>query len=92
MSDVEDAQAALDGAARTLALTTESVEREMAWDEYQYDRDAYGDARELRGHVGACRVWRIPNQSWETVGQAKCGDGWYCPDAPAKEPVKAEGG
>ena len=43
--------------------------------------DAYGDARELRGHLGKCRA--IEEIRGRTV---VCGtNGWYCPDAPVKE-------
>ena len=79
----------LDEAARTLALTTESVGREMAWSEYEDARDAYGDARELRGHVEACNLRNSPflhdGGDW-----AKCGEPvqkvktWYCDRAPIK--------
>ena len=75
---VEDAQAALERIVNNVLPHKHTGIMAAA--------DALGDACELRGHLGACRVWRIPNQSWETVGQAKCGDGWYCPDAPVKEP------
>ena len=44
--------------------------------------DAYGDERELAGHVGACGVAGM------TVGEHEstkvCGDGWYCEAAPRR--------
>ena len=50
--------------------------------------DAWGDARELKGHVKACEavggVFPKDNKAWQ-----HCGDGWYCDRAPIK-PVKAE--
>ena len=48
--------------------------------------DAYGDARELKGHVETCEavggVFPKDNKAWR-----HCGDGWHCEDAPIKEGV-----
>ncbi len=47
--------------------------------------DAWGDARELAGHVGACKKTRSAgiNYRGEQLGIERCGtSGWYCPDAP----------
>ncbi len=47
--------------------------------------DAYGDARELKGHVDACgkRGPRIRAGGYlvATIPSPKCGDGWLCPQA-----------
>ena len=85
----------LDEAARTLALTTESVGREMAWSDYEDSRDAFGDARELKGHVDTCilRDWSALPQGKRELTQSevedllpKCGQGgWYCERVPIKE-------
>ena len=40
--------------------------------------DAYGAARELKGHVGACNKWRYPATADHAL---YCGDGWLCDKA-----------
>ena len=45
--------------------------------------DAYGDARELKGHVEACRRRKIVGRTDSL--SPNCGDGWYCDQAPIKE-------
>ena len=79
----------LDEAARMLALTTESVGREMAWSDYEDARDAYGDARALKGHVGACKEGhKLDDPPYDI---RFCGreiedrETWYCERAPIKE-------
>ena len=42
--------------------------------------DAYGDERELAGHVGACG--KEPPRGFQLK---TCGVGWYCEAAPIKE-------
>ena len=46
--------------------------------------DVYGDARELKGHVGACGKYQLIDGY--AVGPP-CGDKWYCDTAPIKESV-----
>ena len=45
--------------------------------------DAYGDARELEGHVAACeeRKGAGPQMAGWSI---KCGDDWYCERAPRR--------
>ena len=45
--------------------------------------DAYGDARELRGHVEACG-----KTFDERPGAFRCGFGWYCDTAPTPERIE----
>ena len=82
MSEVEDARAAL-----MTAVSAHAFENGPAGD-VGLAADAYGDARELRGHVGACEKvinYGVKNETLSSPGHTRCGDGWYCPDAPVKE-------
>ena len=86
--NVEDARAALESKARITAGSRSQHTEVMA------AADALGDARELRGHVSACRNvlnFGVKNETLSSPGHTRCGDNWYCLDAPVKEPVKAEG-
>ena len=44
--------------------------------------DAYGDARELKGHVAACQ---------DCARTERLGDGWYCPKAPIQKGASEHG-
>ena len=49
--------------------------------------DAYGDARELKGHVKTCG-----KRHGESFVVPDCGtEGWYCEDAPIKEGASEHG-
>ena len=62
--------------------TPKSREHGKAWAAYKDAADAYGDARELKGHVAACGKYQLIDGY--AVGPP-CGDKWYCEDAPIKE-------
>ena len=52
--------------------------------------DAYGDARELKGHVKACQ--RVgPRKLVAQETPPACGDGWHCDKAPIKEGASEHG-
>ena len=83
MSSVEDARAALESKTRITAGSRSQHTEVMA------AADALGDARELRGHVGACKKskpgaspsYEDDNATWWAEHRPECGHGWYCPDA-----------
>ena len=79
--NVEDARAALESKTRITAGSRSQHTEVME------AADALGDARELRGHVGACVCAAYERDAdGGYTGQTKnCGDDWYCPDAPVKE-------
>ncbi len=44
--------------------------------------DAYGDARELKGHVRVCGRYAASGEHGAPPALGpKCGDGWYCDQA-----------
>lgn len=45
---------------------------------------AYGDARELKGHVDACGKYKLVKKPGLVYHDYKtpCGHGWYCDQAP----------
>ena len=74
--NVEDARAALESKTRITAGSRSQHTEVME------AADALGDARELRGHLGACgRCELIPGEPGTEVPEGVA----YCPDAPAKE-------
>ena len=60
------------------------------WDKVMVAADAYGDARELKGHVKACQ--RVgPRKLVAQETPPACGDGWHCDKAPIKEGASEHG-
>ena len=49
------------------------------WDALMEAADAYGDARELKGHVDACGA--ATDTGFTGIGAKWCGDGYLCDKA-----------
>ena len=47
------------------------------WDRVMEAADAYGAARELKGHVDTCGAYQPVHPNAPESGPA-CGDGWIC--------------
>ena len=82
MNEVEDARAALEFAVSKMADEQDPMVPAKALRPVMVAADALGDARELRGHLGACgRCELIPGEPGTEVPEGVA----HCPDAPVKE-------
>ncbi len=72
MTTIEEAREALEQDIREAYIEMLNERKLEVWlaDSMEL-ADAYGAARELKGHVDACGV----------QGPRRCGDGWYCEGA-----------
>ena len=69
----DDTRAALVGEVTAQMLGDDAVTAVLA------AADAYGDARELKGHVEACQESSAPHYGGgDYLRQHKCGEDWLC--------------